>query len=451
MNSKEMLKQLVVNPVERLGVELKCWLDPSADASIEKIAKGCLALYNNDGGHLLIGFCDDGQPDSDNEPADVRTAFHVDTIQAIVSKFSSVQIEVQLDYIEHDGQEYPVITVPGGVATPAVTKSAIGRIKPDEVYVRSLSSNNTVSSSKPTRRDWDRLIRLCLDNREADIGAFFRRHLGVNVDVDLLRSSFSLPKSIEQQTVDLLEEGSKRFDEVNPRDKLPNVGFVEIAIVIDGVTNHVFETNQNFLMRLQRHQSDYSGWPPFVYIYNPKESEWNPYIFQKAWEANIIAPSMGMGGGTIDFWRVEPRGRFYTKRALQVDMCDKGVKPLTMIDPILQIRRIAEVITKGLSFAESMEYDLDQTHIAFAMRWSRLMDRVLYPWANPDRMLRTTPKCVEDEAIETVLVPADTPKSAISQYVEKIAAGLMRRFGGYDSIGHEVIDGIVRDTLGNRL
>ncbi|TWU05350.1 hypothetical protein Poly21_57450 [Allorhodopirellula heiligendammensis] len=80
----------------------------------------------------------------------------------------------------------------------------------------------------------------------------------------------------------------------------------------------------------------------------------------------------GMGGGTIDFWSMNPKGQLYTKRALQVDMGENGVAPLTVIDPILQLRRIAEVMAIGLSYAESLEYDMENSQLAFAFRWTRL-------------------------------------------------------------------------------
>lgn len=195
---------------------------------------------------MVFGFRDDGTVDTDNFPTDVRADFHADVVQAIVSKFSYTPFEIKVEFKTRDGQEYPIIVVPRGVTCPAVSKSQLGKIRPDEVYVRSLTSNNTVSSSKPRRRDWDRLIRHCLDNGEADIGTFFRRHLGVAVDVDQLRSSFSLPKSISAQAMELMDFGASRFDEVNSNSTVPNVGFVEIAIVIDGQTKKLLKANQTF-------------------------------------------------------------------------------------------------------------------------------------------------------------------------------------------------------------
>ena len=448
MTSKDKLQQLVENPVERLEVELKCWMNPATDECKEKIAKGCLALYNNNGGYLIFGIRDDGSIDPNKTPKDVRSEFHSDTIQAIVSKFSYTPFEIQVEFRERDGQELPIIIVPRGVTTPAVSKSQLGKINPDDVYVRSLTSNNTVSSSKPKRRDWDRLIRHCLDNREADIGGFFRRHLGVAVDIDQLRSSFSLPKSVAIQAKELLGLGSARFAEVNSNSTVSDVGFVEIAIVIEGETVSIYKATQSFLTRLQQHRKDFSGWPPFVYIHNPKSKEWAPKVINDTWEANIFAPPFGMGASTIDFWRIDPAGRFYTKRALQDDMNTTGIEPLVYLDPFLHIRRIAEAIATGLSFANAMDYDIEHSNVAFAFRWTQMSGRSLVAWANPQRMLRSTPECSEDEIVETVLVPLNTSPSAIWQYVEAVGESLLRSFGGYDRFSNDVFESIVNETLG---
>ena len=59
---EERLKQLAANPAEALSVELKGWLDPNAPEGIAKIVKACLALWNNNGGFLVIGFGDEGKP-----------------------------------------------------------------------------------------------------------------------------------------------------------------------------------------------------------------------------------------------------------------------------------------------------------------------------------------------------------------------------------------------------
>ena len=57
------LDELVKNPQERLSLELKAWIDPDTSAGEEKIIKACIAMRNNNGGYILIGFDNNnGQP-----------------------------------------------------------------------------------------------------------------------------------------------------------------------------------------------------------------------------------------------------------------------------------------------------------------------------------------------------------------------------------------------------
>jgi len=58
----DLLQRLVDVPQETLGVELKPWLLPTEHDSIGKIAKARIALRNNNGGYLLLGFENDGTP-----------------------------------------------------------------------------------------------------------------------------------------------------------------------------------------------------------------------------------------------------------------------------------------------------------------------------------------------------------------------------------------------------
>src|SRR5262249_15544332 len=143
---------------------------------------------------------DDGTPDESNVPSDARATFQIDQIQRIVGQFSSEMFSIEVQFGERDGGLYPVISVPPGVRTPVAAKRDLGPpgkllIRDHAVYVRSLSSNNTVSSSEARRGDWDRLVQICFDNREADIGAFVRRHLtALNLNrLGTLFSAFGTP------------------------------------------------------------------------------------------------------------------------------------------------------------------------------------------------------------------------------------------------------------------
>ena len=87
--SHDDLQSLILNPVESLDVELKPWLALDTPAGKAKLVKACLALRNNNGGCLLVGFQNDGKPDP-NVPSDVRAVYHIDVIQQLLARYASM-------------------------------------------------------------------------------------------------------------------------------------------------------------------------------------------------------------------------------------------------------------------------------------------------------------------------------------------------------------------------
>jgi len=84
------IDDLVARPTESLNVEIKRWINPDEPEGAAIIARAALAIRNRNGGFLIVGFDDKTlQPDAGNEPGDVRTSFHIDKIQGIVSRYTS--------------------------------------------------------------------------------------------------------------------------------------------------------------------------------------------------------------------------------------------------------------------------------------------------------------------------------------------------------------------------
>ena len=79
----------------------------------------------------------------------------------------------------------------------------------------------------------------------------------------------------------------------------------------------------------------------------------------------------------LDFWRMDPRGMFYAIRGLEDDVASgrNGPPPLTQLDFLLQISRVSEIISTGLSFARSM--GCDETHTKELIR-RYIRDRALF-------------------------------------------------------------------------
>src|SRR5690242_6442381 len=82
---ENQVQALVDRPGETLQIEIKQWIDPATSEGAAKIVKGAFALYNRNGGYLIIGFNDKTlEPDTENAPADVQAVFHQDIIQGLV-------------------------------------------------------------------------------------------------------------------------------------------------------------------------------------------------------------------------------------------------------------------------------------------------------------------------------------------------------------------------------
>src|SRR5262245_31939446 len=123
--TEEDLVRLLASPREAYDMELKCWIDPATTHGEILIARALLALRNNDGGFLVIGFDNKtASQTTDSMPQDVRKVFHHDAIQWIVSKYCTDPFPVVVHFVEQNGIVHPMIQAPGGLKKPAVCKSA---------------------------------------------------------------------------------------------------------------------------------------------------------------------------------------------------------------------------------------------------------------------------------------------------------------------------------------
>ena len=231
------------SPSESLNVEIKNWIDPSSEEGREKIVRAVAAIHNQDGGYLIIGLDDRSRKAAPSPPPDPRSGFREDDIQSLISKHLSEPVPVSLHFPLHEGLVHPVIGIPSGVRTPTVVKRPIGRTKEGEVLVRTLRSSGVISTAAATAGDWPRLMQACFDDRDADIAAFVRRHLGAT-DLESLRALLGTAGGSagdwRSQVREALDFGAGRFaavvaDEqmIGARDGVSDAwGCAEAALVI---------------------------------------------------------------------------------------------------------------------------------------------------------------------------------------------------------------------------
>ena len=464
----DRIQELVDRPGESLAVELKGWIDPDSPDGIAKVVKAVLALRNHGGGYLLIGFDNKtGQPQTDVAPKDVCTLFHIDKIQGLITKYASEPFEVGVHFRERNGQEFPVIEAGSDVKTPVATKADLrdkkGKhlIRANKVFVRSLTANNTPSTSEATWKDWGKLVEICFENREADIGRFLRRHLsGISQGalrefVSTLSEANLQADSPEELAGEYLQAGRERFEAV-VRERgergvtLPDHGAWEVALIIIGdIPRH--STNHEFLNLLDSSNPRYTGWPVWVDSRGSRDSDLRPYVYDGAWEAFIVTLE-SLLGDSVDFWRIDPGGKFYLYRALRDDMSgsSKAPKPLTELDVGIAVLRTAEAIAVGIEFAKAMGCPPDDTGLTFAFRWTRLRNRKLTSWADSARYISPGRSAYQDEVISEVFVPLGTPKSALAQHVHEATRLLFEVFNGFE-LGQSVTEDLTQRLLERRL
>jgi len=458
------IQELIERPGESLSVELKRWIDPDSPDGIAKIVKTALALRNQGGGYLIIGFDNNTlQPDTENIPENVRENFHIDKIQGIVSRFSSESFEVTVEFPKKQGQEYPVIVIPSDVKTPVATKSELADkdrklIKADTVYVRSLKANNTPSTTQATWKDWHNIIEVCFDNREADIGRFLRRNLGglspeiVREFVSTLSQKAEPVPTIEDVLKQYLQESEERYGSIISERKLalPEHGTWEVALFFIGEVPQQ-SSMRDFLNLLASNNPDYTGWPVWLDSRGFSDKDSRPFVMNGVWES-IIA-SLGTGwSDQIDFMRLDPTGRFYLRRALPDDISasERAPEPMKYLDFGLPIIISAEAIAVGISFAKAMRCDTENTRLAYAFKWTKLRGRKLSSWANPGRIISYGRLAYQDDVLSFVEVPLETPLSALGDYVSKVVQPLFEIFDGF-SLTKDVIEDLTQRLIQRRL
>lgn len=438
--NEDYLGSLIQRPQESLSVELKNWLNPNQSEHLAKIVKTCIALRNQNGGCLVLGFRDDtGEPDLDNVPDDLATRYHVDIIQGAVSRYASEAFEVDIKYPERDGLDHPVICVPDGVRTPVAAKRDLksddGRstlIKSNTVYVRSLNSNNTPSTTQATWKDWNSIAEICFINRESDIGRFIRRNLTED-NFRVIQDYFSNPESTISPRQEISKEFStyctKRFEDRVKKVgmELPETGFFEVTVQINGEIQP-YEPNRSFYRLLASSNPRHTGWPLWIDSTGFIDRSSQPIVQDGGWEALIVSIDE-RDWDHIDFWRMDPRGMFYHKRAFEVDLRPSPFKSGSILDFVLIAKRVAEAISVVMAFSKSMKCNPENTTLEFVFNWTGLSDRVQDYWADRE-LLSYGAKAYQDDVSTDISIPLDTSPSKLYTLVHEICKPVFQVFEG---------------------
>jgi hypothetical protein len=331
-------------------------------------------------------------------------------------------------------------------------------IKVNTVYVRSLKANNTPSTTEATWKDWPKIVEVCFDNREADIGRFIRRHLGglrpeiVHEFASAISQKTESKPTLEDQLRRYLQKSEERYKSVivERKLKLPEHGAWEVALLFVGeVPPH--SANRDFLNLLGSNNPDYTGWPIWLDSRGFSDKDCRPFVIDGVWESMVVSLETGWSDH-VDFIRFDPNGRFYLRRALQDDISgsERAPEPMKALDFVLPVIRSTEAIAVGMSFAKAMGCDQENTQLAYAFKWSKLRGRELVSWVESGRYISPSRLAYQDEVIAFVTVPLETPLSALGDYVNKVVQPLFEIFDGF-SLSKNVIEDLTHRLIQRKL
>jgi hypothetical protein len=396
----DILQSLVERPRETINIELKSWIDPKSPGGEQKIARAALALRNQNGGWLVIGFNDKtGSPDPVPAGVNVRLKYHTDEIQKIVSRYASHPFVIEAHFAETGGVEYPVIRIPAGFKTPVVCKADLlakgldGKerflLRAKDIYVRTVDTNHTVSSALGNGRDIEELVERCFQNREADHTALLSKTFQAIPSVTL-PAIFRAIGAVSETGLEALVGFETIFDKGEERYSAAMAGraayhhfqgFLNIALVIQGLTK-TWEPNFDFLRTLRIANPELTGWPIWLIGDSFPNQDMQPYFLHDTYEQYIYLQADAIRRGHLDFAIFDPKGRFFLRRAFEDDLGVDGVKGAKTIEVYIQAWRIAEALAVGRAFANALGAS-SETTLSFAFRWSGIKNRHIDLWAHP--------------------------------------------------------------------
>jgi hypothetical protein len=483
---QEVLRSIVRSASETLQVEKKSWLNLELADDRAKIARALLALRNRNGGQLVFGVDDRTLvPLTDGRPNNVRIAYHADKIQELVKAFGRPPFPVEVEFVVVENAEHPVLVVPPGVRFPVICKQKHPQsatagdaliLRENAVYVRSVNNGRVESIEPRSPEDWNELIEICFDNREADVGRFLRRHLGSMIgELGLAPVGIQQPtpaptipatppdspplagppasRQVSRSPMVVLIEGAKRFEvrlgELRSRYHISYVpkypAWRECAIVFEGQVKPL--VGQHLLEAVFPRHPHLSGWPLWIDSRSLGLDSGKPYPRDMGWEASILMENEAFATHPLlDFWRIDPRGEFYHRRSLEDDLWpripneDRGVT----FDIINGIKRVAEALATVQAIAPGILLNPDAATMRAAFRWTNLRGRRLVAIGSGRDFWAPT-AANDDVAVSEVELPVATAREALATYVSKTVMPLFATFGY--QVPERAIEELTNETL----
>jgi len=427
------LADLLVDPHETLDFEIKGWLDVSASEHQAKLAKGIIAMANHGGGYILIGF--DEIPGLPAQPTAGRpaslAAYNRDRINGIVERYLDPLVHCQVHHVQApDGNDYPLIVVPGGHRAPVMAKRngpSGGELRQRAIYIRRAGPK---SEEPRTAQEMTELFDRCFSNRRDEVGDLIRSILSgaVPPSTAALEIAAAPPRlaSWVGETCDRWAYLVKDLP-VGDARKFPR-GHLMIAYELRGPLRPVSATQLLDILRVKTPR--HTGWPPF---WVPTRPEIEPYPQDGAIECWLGRDGQSRDAAHADFWRLSPEGLGFLMRGYQEDGPDveqRGFAPGTVLDVTVPVWRVGEALLHAQMLASNLgEGDIE---VGFRVRYTGLEGRSLVSVSRDRLMFPGRDICRQHAIVLDTTVDASTIQDRLPEIVHSLLVPLYELFNFFE-------------------
>lgn len=440
---------LINNLQEGLDVEAKNWLGGLAENSHKaKLAKEIIALGNQGGGYIFIGYDDAANLAEIPPNAAELEAFTQDAVASIVGRYVIPPCQCRVEYASPAGSAivHPVIVVPGGHRTPlfAARGSEDGALQNGKVYVRRPGGS---SEEARTQDDWEKLLERLVRARQTDM-------------LDAIREIIT-PQSavVPDEEVQSLEDWRQQqlgewqnivggFDADDPR-RLQS-GYWTVAFAIHPfATESLAELNE----ALDRVMPKHSGWPPFTYLHRDP-------VRPQAYGDSIVAYIGNIAEGeapadraeNADYWVVSREGKGFLLRPMQEDMhgYPGEIYPPPQgpfFDWVFPIYRCAEILKHIEALATS--FSTEQATFELKLNYYNTAGRHLES-ATRNLILDDGARCDANELSTAISAPVADIGTNLAEIIYGLLRPLYEQFQ-FTELPRALINNVVAEVLNTRM
>ena len=358
--TRERLRDLLVDPREDLGFEIKNWLDlQSSNEDKATFAKAVLALANHGGGFIALGLTEipEGIVEAAGRPARLD-AYGQDLINGIVHNYCDPAFHCPVHIVPNPAEAlFPIVIVPGGHRVPVRAKRAGPNgvtVRDNAIYIRKPGPR---SETPQSAQDWDDLLNRCLQNRRDEMFDQIRSLItGAVPQVQQEASRARLEQFVEAGFDRWRQLASSLPTGTGPRLEHGRYCF---AFEIIGESRRISVAGLPNILRAS--EVHYTGWPPFWY---PTRRGIAPYprdgLVECWFGRDDETPPEQRDPGRSDFWRVSPDGMAMLIQGFQEDAGESrspgrpAVSPGAVFDIEIPVWRVGEAILFAKSLSDHL-------------------------------------------------------------------------------------------------